>query len=390
MTTRESDSPDGEPAARAAQPGGPLGVYRRWRAEGVLAHDPAQELAVEKLQSLHNALRHYAPETGRSGLKARLGLARRRSEPPQGLYLFGEVGRGKSMLMDAFARTAPVERKRRVHFHAFMAEVHDRLHAWRTETKGGKADPLPQVARDIAQDAWLLCFDEFHVANVADAMILSRLFEALFERGVVVVATSNVPPDRLYAGGLQRERFMPFITLLKQRLDILELDGGRDYRLAHLARVATLHTPLGTASRSALDAAFRTLTEGAPSAASTLTIKGRELAVPACARGVARFGFADLCAAALGAEDYAAVARRFHTLVLDDIPVLDDMQRNAAQRFITLIDTLYEHRCNLVASADAPPEELYTGDELAFAFKRTASRLMAMQTRAYIEQEHRP
>jgi cell division protein ZapE len=369
---------------------GPLATYRQWRADGAVKHDSAQELAAEKLQSLHNALRHYRPETGRSGLKARLGLARRRQEPPQGLYLFGGVGRGKSMLMDAFARTAPVECKRRVHFHSFMAEVHDRLHAWRAETKGTKADPLPDLAAELAGEAWLLCFDEFHVVNVADAMILSRLFESLFDNGVVVVATSNVPPNRLYEGGLQRERFTPFIDLLKQRLDVLQLDGGRDYRLMHLERLDTFRTPTGPQARAAMDDAFAKLTEGAEPGAETLTVKGRNLRVPACARGVARFAFGDLCAAALGAADYAALASRFHTLVLDDIPVMDEAMRNEARRFMTLIDTLYEHRCNLVAAADAAPETLYTGDDGAFEFQRTVSRLAEMQTRAYIEQPHRP
>jgi cell division protein ZapE len=372
----------------SASPDGPLMTFRQWRADGAVQHDSAQELAAEKLQSLHNALRHYRPETGRSGLKARLGLARRRQEPPQGLYLFGGVGRGKSMLMDAFFRTAPVERKRRVHFHSFMAEVHDRLHVWRAATKGTKADPLPDLAREIAKEAWLLCFDEFHVVNVADAMILSRLFESLFDNGVVVVATSNVPPSRLYEGGLQRDRFTPFIDLLKQRLDVLQLDGGRDYRLAHLERLDMFRTPADANARAAMDDAFAKLTEGAEPGATTLTVKGREVRVPACARGVARFSFHDLCAAALGAEDYAAVAARFHTVVLDAIPVMDEAMRNEARRFMTLIDTLYEHRCNLVAAADAAPENLYTGGDGAFEFQRTVSRLAEMQTRAYIEQPH--
>lgn len=369
---------------------GPLATYRQWLADGAVQRDTAQELAAEKLQSLHNALRRYRPETGRGGLKARLGLARRRQEPPQGLYIFGGVGRGKSMLMDAFFRTAPVRAKRRVHFHSFMSEVHDRLHAWRQRTKGTKSDPLPELAGTLAGEAWLLCFDEFHVVNVADAMILSRLFEALFANGVVVVATSNVPPDRLYEGGLQRERFTPFIDLLKQSLDVLELDGGRDYRLAHLERMTTLHVPTGPVATAALDDAFAKLTDGAEPDSDTLTVKGRNLPVPTCARGVARFTFRDLCAAALGAADYAAVATRFHTLILDDIPVMDESLRNEARRFMTLIDTLYEHRCNLVAAADAAPEALYTGDDGAFEFQRTVSRLAEMQTRAYIDQPHRP
>ena len=367
---------------------GPLSVYRAWRDAGDIRPDPVQELAAEKLQSLHNALRHYAPETGRGGWKARLGLTRRRTEPPQGLYLFGGVGRGKSMLMDAFFAGAPVAARRRVHFHAFMAEVHDRLHAWRESTRGSKTDPLPDLAGDLAKEAWLLCFDEFHVVNVADAMILSRLFEALFDRGVVVVATSNFPPDRLYENGLQRERFLPFIDLLKQRLDVLELDGGTDYRLAQLRRMQTFHTPLGPAARQALDAAFATLTEGAGAGADYLTVKGRRLPVPLCARGVARFNFALLCAEARGAGDYAAIAARFHTVVLDDVPCMDEARRNEARRFMTLIDTLYEHRCNLVASAEAPPERLYTGGDGVFEFERTVSRLVEMQTPDYIDRAH--
>ncbi len=367
---------------------GPLAAYRARRRAGELKHDPAQELAAEKLESLHHALLHYEPASGRAGWKARLGLARRRQEPPQGLYLFGGVGRGKSMLMDLFHEHAPVARKRRVHFHAFMAEVHDRLHAWRGRTRGRKADPLPEVAGELAQEAWLLCFDEFHVVNVADAMILGRLFEALFEQGVVVVATSNFPPDRLYEGGLQRERFLPFIALLKQRLDVLELDGGTDHRLARLSDMRTWHAPLDETARAALDAAFAALTEGATPRADSLTVKGRRLPVPLAARGVARFAFKDLCEAALGAEDYLTLATHFHTLVLDEVPAMDDSRRNEARRFMTLIDALYEHRCNLLASAEAPPDALYTGEDGAFEFQRTVSRLMEMQARDYIEQPH--
>jgi len=377
-----------ETSMTGERPSGPLAAYRARRRAGALKHDPAQELAAEKLESLHHALRHHEPATGRAGWKERLGLARRRQEPPQGLYLFGAVGRGKSMLMDLFFEEAPVARKRRVHFHAFMAEVHDRLHAWRERTRGRKADPLPEVAAELAADAWLLCFDEFHVVNVADAMILGRLFEALFEQGVVVVATSNFPPDRLYEGGLQRERFLPFIALLKQRLDVLELDGGTDHRLARLSDMRTWHAPLDETARAALDAAFAALTEGATAKPDSLTVKGRRLTVALAARGVARFAFKDLCETALGAEDYLTLATHFHTLVLDEVPAMDDSRRNAARRFMTLIDALYEHRCNLLASAEAPPDALYTGDDGAFEFQRTVSRLMEMQARDYIEQPH--
>jgi len=376
-------------ASGAAAPGeGPVAAYRALRRDGELAHDPVQELAAEKLQSLHNALRSYEPAAGRGGWKARLGLARRRQDPPQGLYLFGGVGRGKSMLMDLFHARAPVTAKRRVHFHAFMAEVHDRLHAWRARTKGAKADPLPELAADMAGEAWLLCFDEFHVVNVADAMILGRLFESLFDAGVVVVATSNFPPDRLYEGGLQRERFLPFIALLKERLDVLELDGGTDYRLARLRELPTVYTPLGAATRQALDEAFAALTEGAETTPSYLHVQGRRLPVPQAARGVARFSFAELCARPLGARDYLAIATQFHTVVLDGVPRMDESQRNEARRFMTLIDALYEHRCNLVLGAEAPPDALYAGGEGAFEFQRTVSRLMEMQAADYIASPH--
>ena len=380
-----TDSPQQD---EAAHPDGPLAAYRAKRRAGELKPDAAQELAAEKLQSLHHALRHYEPASGRGGWKARLGLARRREEPPQGLYLFGGVGRGKSMLMDIFFASAPVTRKRRVHFHAFMAEVHDRLHAWRAETKGSKADPLPELAAAIADETWLLCFDEFHVVNVADAMILGRLFESLFERGVVVVATSNFPPDRLYEGGLQRGRFLPFIELMKRRLDVLELDGGTDYRLARLSDISTYQTPLGSKARQALDAAFDQLTEGAEPAPTQITVKGRQVQVPRAARGVARFAFAELCAAALGAQDYLAIATHYHTVILDGVPRMDESQRNEARRFMTLIDALYEHRCNLIVAADAPPDRLYAGRDGGFEFQRTVSRLMEMQSRTYIDLPH--
>ena len=274
-------------AAEAKGSTGPLAAYRARRRAGELRHDPGQELAAEKLQSLHNALRHYEPAAGSGGWKARFGLARRRTEPPMGLYIFGGVGTGKSMLMDLFFDGAPLEKKRRVHFHAFMQEMQERLHSWRQdEANADKADPLPELAGELAQQVWLLCFDEFHVANIADAMILGRFFETLFEKGVVVVATSNWPPDRLYEGGLQRERFLPFVALVKQRLDVLELDGGIDYRQQRLKDIAAYHAPLGPKADAALDRAFAELTEGAMAAPDRVLFKGREIPVPlAAARG---------------------------------------------------------------------------------------------------------
>ncbi|HEY9548223.1 MAG TPA: cell division protein ZapE, partial [Kiloniellaceae bacterium] len=333
--------------------------------------------------------RGYRPAADGGGWKARLGLARRRAEPPQGLYIFGSVGTGKSMLMDLFFRSAPIERKRRVHFHAFMQEVQDRLHAWRQDPANkDKADPLPIIGAELAEEAWLLCFDEFHVVNIADAMILGRLFETLFASGVVVVATSNWPPDRLYEGGLQRERFQPFIALVKERLDVLELDSGVDYRLRRLKDITVYHAPLGQRADAALDGAFAELTEGSEPAPESLHYKGRVIAVPLAARGVARFSFAELCEQPLGPGDYLAIAGLYHTLVLSGVPALSAEKRNEARRFMTLIDALYEHRVKLVVSAAAPPERLYASGDGAGEFQRTVSRLQEMRSADYIAKAH--
>jgi cell division protein ZapE len=376
------------PTGVAAAPGdGPLALYRARRRAGQLQPDPAQQFAAEKLESLHRALIGYQPGSGRAGWRERLGLARRREDPPQGLYIFGAVGRGKSMLMDLFFETAPVEKKRRVHFHEFMLEVHDRLHRHRQEATA-EGDDVAVLADAIAADATLLCFDEFQVTNIADAMLLGRLFAALFDLGVVVVATSNLAPEDLYAGGLQRDRFLPFIALLKERLDILELDGLVDYRLARLKGMRVYHQPLDAAAAAALDDAFAQLTDGAAGAPSTLTVQGRRLTVPQAAKGVARFRFADLCERPLGAADYIAIATHFHTLVLAEIPQMSRALRNEARRFMTLVDALYEHKVNLICSAAAAPDELYVDGDGAFEFRRTASRLMEMQSRDYLARPH--
>jgi cell division protein ZapE len=369
-------------APDAGAPAAPMAVYRALRQRGLLQTDPAQQLAIERLQSLYRALLHYRPETGLRGWLARFGLAENGgSHAPVGLYLCGPVGRGKSMLMDLFFRSVPSLCKRRVHFHAFMLEVHERIER---ERRANTDQPIAKVASDLAAEATLLCFDEFQVEDIADAMILERLFRSLFDAGVVVVATSNRAPDELYEHGLQRERFLPFIALLKQKLYVLELDSGRDYRLARLHGKPVYHCPLDEAARDALEHGFAELTDGLPGAGATLTVKGRPLVIPRAARGVAWFAFEDLCANPLGAADYLAIAESFAAVIVEGIPRLSPQQRNEARRFNILIDTLYEARTLLIASAEVPPEEIYPAGDGTFEFRRTVSRMIEMQSEDYI------
>ncbi len=366
-----------------------MASYRALIRDGAWTRDPAQEPAIETLQGLSDRLARRVPPKRRTWAE-RLGF-RRREDARRGLYMFGGVGRGKSALMDLFFDGAPVDRKRRVHFHAFMLDVHARIHAQRRRIRegGARADPIPPVAADIADEAGLLCFDEFQVHDPADAMILSRLFSGLLDRGVTVVATSNRAPDDLYEGGLNRELFLPFIDLLKSRVEVLALDGARDYRLARLKTMPVYFSPLDGDTEAKLGKAFATLADGAAAAPQTLEVQGRTVTVPLAVAGIARFTFDGLCRRPLGAADYIEIARQFHTVFLSDIPVMEAEHRNEARRFVNLIDVLYDHGVNLICSAGGAPDRLYPEGDGTFEFARAASRLMEMQSEAYLSSEHR-
>ena len=385
-------APAAAPAVSTAE--GPLPALRARIAAGLIAADPAQELAVEKLQDLWRRTRGYDPKVEPPETGGFLGRFFRRKPveeapdgTPLGLYLVGEVGRGKSMLMDLFFASADVARKKRLHFHQFMQQAHRRIFAWKKQ-HGDATDPIPPLADSIVAEAALLCFDEFQVHDIADAMILGRLFEALFARGVVIVATSNTAPDDLFKGKPGRDAFLPFIALIKKRIEVMVLDSARDYRRDRIRGLPTWHVPPDGRAERALDAAFEELTGERHAPPTRLTLLGRAVEIPQAARGVARFDFDDVCGKALGPADYLAIATHFHTVVLDGIPRLSPDNADKARRFITLIDALYEHRVKLVASAQDVPDRLYERGENAAMFERTASRLMEMQSQEYLALPH--
>ena len=365
--------------------------YQALISSGSIEPDPAQAEVAEALAALEQRLASYKPPR-RNGLLGRL-FADKNGGPPRGLYIHGEVGRGKTMLMDLFFQASPVTHKRRAHFHEFMADVHERIYAYRQEISRGQlanGDVIALTASAIFDEAWLLCFDEFHVTDIADAMLLGRLFAKLFELGTVVVATSNVAPDDLYKGGLNRALFLPFIAQISEHMDVMRLDARTDFRLEKLAGVKMWLVPADPAADSALDKAWAKLTGKAPCKPRDISIKGRILHVPCSSHGVARFTFADLCEQPLAASDYLRLARDYHTLLVDHIPVMEYAERNAAKRFITLVDTLYDNAVKLMASAEANPVSLYLADEgnEANEFKRTSSRLIEMSSESYLALPH--
>jgi cell division protein ZapE len=357
---------------------GVIAAYEAKIAAGELKPDPAQAAVVERLDRLAQTITGQKPVNG--GLLGRF-FAAKPEAAAKGLYIEGPVGRGKTMLMDLFHGELEGPPKRRVHFHAFMQDVHTRVHAARKSF--ASVDALKRVGEDLAAQARVLCLDEMQIADIADAMIVGRLFALLFEADVVVVTTSNTRPRDLYKDGLNRALFLPFLKLIEERMEVVSLANPTDYRLGRVKGYETYVTPLGPEANARIAELWARLTDSAPGGMEEIPVLGRRFLVPRAARGVARFGFEALCDAPVGAADYLALARAYSTLVLEHIPVLTPERRNAAKRFILLIDTLYDAGTRLVASAAAPPQLLYTTGDHATEFARTVSRLEEMQSASW-------
>jgi cell division protein ZapE len=361
-------------------------AYDARLAEGAIRPDPAQAAGLAALVRLEADLADAEPG-GLAGLF-------RKPESRRGVYLFGPVGRGKSMLMDLFFETAPVKARRRTHFHVFMGEIHRLIGAWRSgDAAARKAqfgqhkgdDPIAPVAQVVAQDVRLICFDEFQVTDIADAMILGRLFEALFARGVTLVATSNRAPDELYRNGINRQLFIPFIGLLKSRLEVVQVAGGHDYRLDRLRAAGAWFSPDDPDNQRSFDALWRDMLDNQPEVGAVLEVLGRKVVLPHAAGSLVRASFASLCSVALGPNDYVALAERFHTVFLEAVPRLTANRREEARRLVILIDALYEARTHLVVLAEAEPIALYPAGDGAFEFERTASRLQEMRSADWLK-----
>ncbi len=366
-------------------------TYETKIMSGEIKPDLAQLQAILALEAFSDSLNHYNPHDRQKALKLaarfkQLFIKDRTTPHPHGLYIYGKVGRGKSTLMDLFFQHVTIAKKRRVHFHQFMLEIHARLNQLRKTTSA--QDIMERLVQSIAAETSLLCFDEFHVSNIADAMILGRLFEGLFTAGVVVVSTSNAAPRELYKNGLQRDRFLPFIDLILDKMQIVEINGPTDFRYEQLRHLQSYFCPLGLETTRKLQGIFIELTHDAPSESMTLHVEGRELTVSHAAHGIGFFNFDELCRQALGAADYLAIASCLHAVILDGVPLLKVEQRNEAIRFMTLIDTLYEAKVKLFMATAAPLDRLTLADDIAVPFQRTTSRLMEMQGDAYRLKPH--
>jgi len=366
-----------------------LSAYKAKIERGEIKDDPAQRDIVRRLDRILEEISTHRLASKKSALGGMFGK-NKKTPAPRGLYVHGDVGRGKTMLMDMFFEKLPVKRKRRAHFNDFMADAHERIHAHRQKLSRGEtkeSDPVPPVAASLFEESWVLCFDEFAVTDIADAMLLSRLFEQLFKRGAVLVATSNVAPDNLYRDGLNRELFLPFIDLLKSHADIVSLDAPTDYRLEKSRRLPIFHQLEDGEGDAGLDPAWEKVVDGRPVSAERIERKGRSIVVPRATADAARFSFAQLCDAPLGASDYLAIAEKYPTIFIDKVPEIGRNERNLAKRFILLVDVLYDRRNRLFLSAETPIEDIYTtgtGTE-KFEFARTVSRLTEMQDEAYLE-----
>lgn len=376
-----SDTPQNPAAAQS-----PLDAYRRDLAQGLITPDASQQSAVVALQRIFEQLNERWSKAPRwwPGISHRFGLSR--PQPVQGLYLWGGVGRGKTYLMDLFFHALPGNRKLRMHFHRFMLMVHKRL----ADMKG-QSDPLKRVAGDIAKDVDIICFDEFFVSDIGDAMILAKLMDALFDAGVALVATSNIEPEHLYERGLQRPKFLPAIALIRRYCSVMNVDGGIDYRLRSLDKAPVFHFPLNAANAQAMQDLFGELTRGLwVETNKILDIQERKVIASAWSEGLVWFDFEVLCGGPRSAADYIEIARQYHTVLISGIPVLHEKDDDKARRFITLVDEFYDHGVKLVLSAADSLEHLYQGSDLGFPFTRTRSRLLEMQTREYLGSPHRP
>jgi cell division protein ZapE len=357
-------------------------------AAGEIRPDPAQAAGLAALVRLETDLAEARANGGLKGLF-------RKPQSERGVYLWGPVGRGKSMLMDLFYEAVPVARKRRTHFHVFMGEIHRAIGEWRTSDAATRKarfgqhkgdDPIVPVADRVADAARLICFDEFQVTDIADAMILGRLFEALFTRGVTLVATSNRAPDGLYKDGINRQLFLPFIDLLKRRLEVVSVAGGHDYRLDRLRAAGTWFSPNDPDNQRSFAALWRDMLDGEAETGATIEVLGRKITLPHALGGQVRASFASLCSVALGPNDYVALADHFHTVFLEDVPKLTPARREEARRFVILIDALYEAHARLIVLAEAQPAQLYPAGDGAFEFERTASRLEEMRSADWLEE----